>query len=191
MNNSEVSQRWPGIATDKIFLVGFSGGGQFAQRFFYLYPERLYAVSIGAPGHMTRLDETLAWPQGIKDVQEKFSRSMSVERLQAVKNIQFVVGEEDNAVHGGGEFWKWLEEMKKERGGKKGDEKDGQLGLMRAGRLQMAKEMVEEWRGVGIEVQFDVVPGVAHNSSGVLDVVKSFLEPLIVRVYNEKSILEE
>ena len=40
---------------------GFSGGAQFAHRFLYIHPGRLRAVSLGAPGLVTMLDETRAW----------------------------------------------------------------------------------------------------------------------------------
>jgi len=45
----EVGHRW-NVETSTFFLHGFSGGGQFANRFALLHPERLRAVSIGAPG---------------------------------------------------------------------------------------------------------------------------------------------
>ncbi len=35
---------------ERFMLFGFSGGGHFAHLFFYLHPDRLLAVSIGAPG---------------------------------------------------------------------------------------------------------------------------------------------
>lgn len=53
-------------------MAGFSGGGQFAHRFLYLQLERLHAVSTGAPGRITMLDENWKWPAGIKDVFEVF-----------------------------------------------------------------------------------------------------------------------
>lgn len=142
---------------------------------------------IGAPGRIIRLDETLNWPRGIKDAQEKFDRSVDVKVLQAMKGIQFVVGEEDNVVHGGDDFWKWLEEVKQKKCGKARDEKDGHLARMRTGRLQMAREIVEEWRGLGVEARFEVVPGAAHNSNGVLNVVKSFWNHLLLRCMTRKS----
>ncbi|KAL7917678.1 hypothetical protein ACQKWADRAFT_324452 [Trichoderma austrokoningii] len=69
---NEVAHRWPGIDTTKIFLMGYSGGAQFAHRFLYLYPERLAAVSIGAPGSVTILDHSAFWPAGIADTEELF-----------------------------------------------------------------------------------------------------------------------
>jgi len=54
----EVADFWPGIQTEKVYMMGFSRGGQFIHRFLLLHPERLYAVSIGAPGRPTMLDST-------------------------------------------------------------------------------------------------------------------------------------
>lgn len=45
----EVGHRWP-VDTAVFFLHGFSGGGQFAHRFALRHPDRLSAVSVGAPG---------------------------------------------------------------------------------------------------------------------------------------------
>ncbi|KUJ07760.1 poly hydrolase [Mollisia scopiformis] len=178
----EVSHRWPGISTKRIILVGFSGGGQFAHRFFYLYPERLHAVSVGAPGRVTKLDLGKDWPQGIRNVEEKFNRKVDFEKLRAVKDIQFVIGGDDNVVHGGDEFWKWLEKVKKKNGSNSNKE---QLAPMRSGRLQTAKEVLGEWKSFGIEARFDVVPGVAHSAQGVVDAVLNFLEPIVKKMYED------
>lgn len=45
----EVGHRW-NVDTSTFFLHGFSGGGQFANRFVLRHHGRLSAVSIGAPG---------------------------------------------------------------------------------------------------------------------------------------------
>ena len=45
----EAGHRW-NVDTSTFFLHGFSGGGQFANGFVRAHPERLSAVSIGAPG---------------------------------------------------------------------------------------------------------------------------------------------
>jgi poly(3-hydroxybutyrate) depolymerase len=45
------------VNKDRFLLHGFSGGGQFVHRFFYLHPKRLMGVSIGAPGRITYLIE--------------------------------------------------------------------------------------------------------------------------------------
>ena len=164
--------------------MGFSGGGQFAHRFFYLYPERLHAVSVGAPGRMTRLDNTLNWPQGIKDVHEKFDRDVDISKLRDFNTLHFVVGEEDNKPHGGEAFWEWLEDFRKANSRKKQDSSTAETKMERIGtRLQMAGNVIEEWKSVGIEAKFDIVPGVAHDSKGVQDVVLSFFKPLVTQAY--------
>ncbi|CAI7657431.1 unnamed protein product [Penicillium pancosmium] len=109
----EVAVRWPGIWTDKIFVLGFSGGGQFAHRFLYLYPERLAGLSVGAPGRITALDFSKNWPEGIANTKELFDLDVVPGNIRKVP-IQLVVGSEDNKVHGGEAFWSWLENFRKE-----------------------------------------------------------------------------
>jgi hypothetical protein len=89
-------------------MVGFSGGGQFAHRFLYLYPERWAAVSVGAPGRVTMLNFSQKWPVGVADTETLFDRSVSLNRIQQVA-IQLVVGSGDNRTHGGKHFWTWLQ----------------------------------------------------------------------------------
>jgi hypothetical protein len=91
--------------------------------------------------------------------------------------VQMVIGEEDNVVHGGEAFWEWIEKMKGKSGD--GESSEGKLAPMRAGRLETLWELCEEWRGAGVDVRYDVVPGVAHDSAGVLETVLKFLGPLI------------
>lgn len=98
----EVAQRWPGIETEKFYLIGFSGGGQFVSRFFYLHSDRLLGLSIGAPGTVTSLDRSLEWPRGIKDVEEKFDGlTVDFGALRSVEHVQLLVGEQDIQPPGG------------------------------------------------------------------------------------------
>ena len=166
----EVAYCWPGIETTKIFLMGFSGGGQFTHRFLYLYPERLAAVSVGAPGQVTMLDERDNWPRGIANVSELFGGRVVRRDLIRQVRIQLVVGEADVGVHGGQEFSDWVREMKH---GKK-DESRAQ------GRLDMLKSLWMMWEHEdGILAQFHVVPAVGHSAHGVQKDVLEFLRPLM------------
>src|SRR6185437_9060553 len=60
-------------------LYGFSGGGHFAHRMFLLHPRRLRAVSIGAPGLVTRIDPARRWWTGTADLPEKFGLTLDTE----------------------------------------------------------------------------------------------------------------
>ncbi|KAI0381663.1 alpha/beta-hydrolase [Hypomontagnella monticulosa] len=164
----EVAYRWPGLETSKVFMMGFSGGGQFAHRFMYLYPERLNAISIGAPGRPTFLDETQDWPVGIADVDKVFGKTVSTTAIAKLP-IQLVVGGNDTEIHGSPEFWEWEKEV---LGG-------GGLPPMNETRLESIKELRASWEEVGIKTQFDIVLGVAHNETGVRKTVLGFLKPQI------------
>ena len=101
----EIKGRWPGLATEKVFMIGFSGGGQFVHRFMYLYPNLLNAVSIGAPGRVTTLDDRQKWPAGIKDVADRFDGAVIDFDMIRKVPIQLIVGALDTETHGGEEFW--------------------------------------------------------------------------------------
>ena len=185
----EVAGIWPGIDVTRLFMMGFSGGGQFVQRFLYLYPERLKAVSVGAPGRATHLDEEQKWPGGIAGVEKMFDRKVNKSMISKVK-IQLVVGEQDNQVHGGEEFWQWIAEMKgkakarpkrqlesancaDEEGILERDESG--LVPMRQGRLDTIRELQARWKEQGIEASLEIVPGMGHESMLARGAVLEFL----------------
>ncbi|KAH8893652.1 alpha/beta-hydrolase [Thozetella sp. PMI_491] len=181
----EIAFRWPGIDTTKVFLMGFSGGAQFSQRFLYLHPERLAAVSVGAPGRVTALDRNSNWPAGIRDVEAIFGKAVEPELIRNVR-IQMVVGTEDNYVPGGQEFWSWIKEMRqkeKEAAGDAGPDKSSPFstGLpdIRQGRLDTLRQLHEAWKNIGIDASLDFVEGVAHDATGVRERVLDFMRPLM------------
>ncbi|XXH02447.1 hypothetical protein Hte_008823 [Hypoxylon texense] len=171
----EVATRWPGIDTEKIYLTGFSGGGQFVHRFLYLHPERLAAVSIGAPGHVTVLDDSQNWPIGIKDVETLFGRPIDKGLVGKVP-IQLIVGGAELKPHGGEEFWAWMRDLASKNEGAREAMK---FPPMEKGRLATLQDLHERWKRDGITARFDVVPGVAHDPKGVREGVLKFIEPLI------------
>lgn len=94
-----VSAEWGCVDTSTFSLVGFSGGGQFVLRFFYLYPEKLHAVSIGAPGRATPLIHA-PWPEGIDDAPLVNGRGVDVKALREATvsgrtKVHLLIGDED------------------------------------------------------------------------------------------------
>ena len=79
-----------GTRFGRFMLFGYSGGGHFAHRFFYLHPERLHAVSIGAPGSVTLLDDERDWWVGTRDLKARFGRAIDLDAMRAVR-VQLVV----------------------------------------------------------------------------------------------------
>ncbi|KAI1383861.1 alpha/beta-hydrolase [Hypoxylon trugodes] len=175
----EVATRYPGIDAEKVFLMGFSGGGQFSHRILYLYPERLAAVSVGAPGRATFLNDQQDWPVGIKDVETLFERSINKDLIKKVP-IHLVIGDEDVNIPGGDEFWSWLSQLKAQRSiGGVTDKKGKDLPFMEQGRLDTINDLRKSWKSDGIEAQLDVVPRVSHDARSVRNFVLAFLRPLI------------
>ena len=180
---NEVSVRWPGIRTDRFSMIGFSGGGQFVQRFLYLHHERLNAVSVGAPGRVTSIDPEQEWPKGIKDVEKLFGLIVDVEGIQQIK-VQLVVGADDSVVHGKEAFWEWLRGASS---GEAGHTNRSNAEDIRSGRLDTLKTLHAQWKTQGIEAQLDIVQAVAHESAGVQSVVLGFIE----RFLDEKLLMLE
>lgn len=145
-----IGAEWGSIDTRTFALVGFSGGGQFVHRFFYLYPERVHCVSIGAPGRATPLVQ-LPWPEGIVgaptradngkpiDVAELAARS----RDGRVK-VHLLIGELDN--------WHPVQP-------------DGTR--TPKSRLDVTKDVARSFDDAGIVYDWDLVPGAKHEGERI------------------------
>lgn len=166
----EVSNRWNHIETKNFFLMGFSGGGQFAHRFLYLHPWRLSGVSIGAPGNVTMLDEGKAWPDGLGDVDFLFGKKVEVQAIQQVP-IQLVIGAEDNVLPGG--------PVAREHAPMFVEALLNELRSMKTGRLDTIERLRQHWNDLSIHADLQVVPGVGHSHKEVEETVLSFFRPLL------------
>lgn len=149
------------LAADRFLLHGFSGGGHFAHRFYYLHPHRLSAVSIGAPGLVTLLDPDRDWWVGTRGMEQRFDRTLDLDEMRRVP-VQMVIGGEDT------DTWEitlsesddlWMD------GG-------NDAGVTRLDRLASLKH---SFIRAGIDVRYDIVPGVGHEGFDILEPVKEFL----------------
>lgn len=155
----EFAERY-GIEPGPWLLHGFSGGGQFTHRFLLLHAERLAAVSIGAPGAVTLLDEERDWWVGTRDIAARFGKPVDLAALRRVR-VLTVIGDQD---HGGEEVWvpetsrHWMPDANR-------------AGVDRQERLLALERNLGSH---GVSVERGVVPGVGHKGTAVLPVVREF-----------------
>jgi poly(3-hydroxybutyrate) depolymerase len=139
----------------RFLLSGFSGGGQFAHRFWYLHPDRVEAVSIGAPGRITMPDEDLVWPAGWATTQDLFGHRPAIDLLREVP-VQLVVGAQDTDVAA----------LAAVEGGNPAST------LNRIERMRRFHHALTE---LGVGAELTVVPGAAHDGLAVMEPVQRFL----------------
>jgi len=148
-------------------MYGYSGGGQFVQRFFMLHPQKLRAVSIGAPGVVTLLNPDYDWWVGVRDLEARFGIRPDIEAMRAV-TVQTVIGSEDNAT------WEitipresplWMD----------GAELQG------ANRLERIAALADSFEAQGIRVRRDIVPGVAHSPIDMVDPAEAFFTDIVTK----------
>jgi hypothetical protein len=147
------------IRTDKFFMHGFSGGGQFCHRFFYLHPDKLLGVSIGAPGRVTLPNIQHPWPLGISNIQNIFDiGNVPNWKDMAEVAVHFVVGEKDTSTQ--------MIEAKN----------DAEEGSTRVERIRLLRD---SWMRQGVSSTLDIVPGVKHDGKKCLPTVERFLSQLL------------
>ena len=83
----------------KVFLMGFSASGFFANRFSLLHPDRVKAVAVGAPGACTACTDTwqgeiLQYPVGIEDVYQLIGLSTDATAIRSLP-MYFYMGDQD------------------------------------------------------------------------------------------------
>ncbi|GFZ49750.1 hypothetical protein JCM24511_07153 [Saitozyma sp. JCM 24511] len=145
-----VARDWKYVRTDKFSLAGYSGGGQFAHRFFYLHPDRVSCVSIGAPGNATPL-RSGTWPSGITDAASIFGRPIDPKVLSRIP-IQLVVGDEDKYHPIGTE---------------------GTPAPL--SRLEVLLDLAKSYDQAGLEYELVVKTGVRHEEVKVMSDVQAFV----------------
>ncbi|WP_020500617.1 hypothetical protein [Sciscionella marina] len=156
---AEAADTWR-LDAERFLLHGFSGGGHFAHRFYYLHPDRLRAVSVGAPGVVTLLDTEADFWVGVRDLGQRFGIAPDIEAMRAVA-VQLVIGERDTEtweIAIGPESPRWMPGVDRQ-------------GANRQDRMRALRTSLERH---GIAVRQDVVPGVAHEGMPVLESVKAF-----------------
>ena len=145
---------------DKFNLFGFSGGGHFAHRFLYLWPDRLDAVSVGAPGSVTRIDDTRDFWLGTRNFETVFGKPLDLPAIRKVP-VQLVVGacDVEEFVYPP-QFAAFVEDM-------------GDIGK---NRIERNTKLLENYQANGLDVRQTIVPKVAHDGHKVVDAVTAFFQ---------------
>lgn len=160
----EVARKY-GLDFSTFALTGFSGGGHFAHRFAYLHPERLWAVSVGAPGSVTLIDPSRDWWVGTRDLQARFGKALDLAALSRVP-VHMIVGKADL------ETW----EITHKPGSRYYMEGANDAGVTRPDRLQALKRSMEQ---VGVQVTLDLVDNMSHQGLRSVEKVQAFLAAVI------------
>ncbi|MEM6999947.1 MAG: alpha/beta hydrolase [Pseudomonadota bacterium] len=161
----EVSAKYR-IDGNRFSLFGFSGGGHFSHRFFYLHPHRLNALSIGAPGVVTLIDNNSDWWVGTRDIYWRFNVRMDLADMRRVP-VHMVIGAQD--------LESWGDKIPKASPYYMGENVPGAsfhaAGKNRQERLAKLRDNFEAHE---ISVQFEVVPGVGHEHAGMFPAMQRF-----------------
>jgi poly(3-hydroxybutyrate) depolymerase len=162
----EVAETY-GLRFDRFALFGYSGGGHFAHRFLMLQPQRLWAVSIGAPGSVTLLDPSRDWWVGTRNMAELFGTAPDLEAMRKVP-VQMIVGAADL------ETW----EITHKPGGRNWMPDANHAGATRPERLERLRRNFEEH---GIQARFDLVPNMPHDGLKAVPRVEDFLADVLAQ----------
>ena len=160
----ELRERFPRLR-ERMLLHGYSGGGQFAHRYLYLHPERLAAVSVGAPGTVSLLDVNMDWWPGIRDFETTFGKRPDLAALRDVP-VHLVVGEKDT------ETWDVIVSHESPTWAPGAND----AGSTRRERLNALKINLEKH---GVAAELETVPGVAHDGMCVLEPVRAFFSRVL------------
>jgi pimeloyl-ACP methyl ester carboxylesterase len=151
-----------GVRFDRFSLFGFSGGGHFAHRFFYLHPERLLSVSVGAPGGVTLLDDTRDFWIGTRDFATRFGRAPDIDAMRGVP-AQLLVGSEDT------QEFVYPAHLRRHA---------VDMQSLGRNRLERSATLLANWRDHGLAARREVLPGLAHEGLKAVPAVEAFLKDL-------------
>ena len=148
------------VETGRFLIHGFSGGGHFSHRFFYLHPNRLLGVSIGAPGVVTLLDQEHDFWVGVRDLEAQFGTAIDLEAMRRVPVLMTVGGDDT-------ETWE-ITITPESRLWMPGCDLAG------ANRQDRMRSLKAGFERHGIAVRHVVVPEIGHEGFKLLDPVKAF-----------------
>jgi pimeloyl-ACP methyl ester carboxylesterase len=154
-------------------LHGYSGGGQFAHRFFYLHPEKIRALFVGAPGTVTFLDDNHDWWPGTRDIKAKFETPACLD-MDAMRRVPalLAVGDRDTEkllLPKG-----TMDRLAASYGGH-----DKLVAAFGHHRLERLENLYKNWKMAGMNVNLQIIPGMGHNGIGAVPHAIQFFASVI------------
>ncbi|MCW4459846.1 S9 family peptidase [Microbacterium sp. MPKO10] len=150
-----------GTPVGRFAISGYSGGGQFVERFALFHSRRLIAAAIGAPGRVTLPTFDHPWWVGLRDTESRLGLTADLEALRRLPT-QIVVGSLDvgPAVEVSRTSEIWRESM----------------GIAGATRVDRARSLYESLQHLGAPVCLEIIPDEAHNNCpGAFEAMSYFL----------------
>lgn len=139
-----------GNPDSKLYLFGFSGGGQFVHRYLMRYPQRVAKAAIGAAGWYTFPDSKVKYPRGLKRRTDDPQPSVDPDLFLQVP-VSVLVGDLDTQRD---EALNTSPRIDKQQGGNR---------LERGRRWIEAMQASAQARGYETEYRFLPLPGVGHD----------------------------
>lgn len=140
------------VPTDRVDLLGFSGGAQFVHRFAMLAPSHVLRAVVVSAGWYTYLDDHRPFPRGVAPSDESGGRPVDIEAFLRIP-VHVLVGERD------------VERDASLRTGESIDRRQGRDRLTRALRWMDHLEEAAHARGLRPAVSFDLLTDSGHSFS--------------------------
>ncbi|MEW5757245.1 MAG: PHB depolymerase family esterase [Pseudomonadota bacterium] len=141
-----------GADTERVFLFGYSGGGQFVHRYAMAYPHRVAAIAIGAAGWYTFPDPTRRFPYGIGPHPKLPGMTFQAAAFLSIP-AYVLVGKEDTT------------RDKALRQSSNLDQQQGHTRFERGQRWVSAMEQAARRHGLDTEFRFIALPETDHSFS--------------------------
>jgi poly(3-hydroxybutyrate) depolymerase len=164
----EARAKWR-LHGDRVLMYGFSGGGHFTHRFLYLYPDRLLAAAVGAPGIVTLLDDRHDFWVGTRDMAARFGRPIDRAAIARVPVLLVAGGADvetwEIAIPPGSTWWM------------------PGADLAGTNRIERIEALTRSLQAAGVAAELQLVPGVAHDDRRLIPLVKDFFAEVLDRTF--------
>ena len=155
----EMRLRWE-ARSDRFFLAGHSGGGQFTLRMMLLHPQRLRGAVISAPGRITLADPGSRWPRGTADVAERFGTSIDTAAISRTP-VLLTIGSEDRGTA--------------DLAAQHDPSQDG----FGATRLERLDTLARHLRALGAQPAIQITPSGTHSATAHIPAAQQFIGNLL------------